>query len=59
MQNELGTKMESLQEGLDTNMDNIHEGLDCLLATQQSVKKMLSGLENESFGKCEHEKPHI
>ena len=51
--------MESLQEGLGTKMDNIQEGLDCLQATQQSVKKMLSGLENESCGKCKHEKPHI
>ena len=56
--------MESLQEGLGTKMDNIQEGLDCLQARQQSVTKMLSGLENESFGKCKHkkllkQKPHL
>ena len=45
-------------------MDNIQVGLDSLQATQQSIEKMLSGLESKSFGKCKHEKlfkqkPHI
>ena len=56
LQEGLGTKMESLQEGLGTKMDNIQVGLDSLQATQQSVKKMLSGLKSKSCGKCKHEK---
>ena len=56
LQEGLGTKVETLHEGLGTKMDNIQVGLDSLQATQQSVKKMLSGLKSKSFGKCKHEK---
>ena len=55
----LGAKVESIQEVLDTKVNNIQVGLDSLQATQQSVKKMLSGLKSESCGKCKLEKPHI
>ena len=60
----LGTKIDNIQAGLGTKVDNIQVGLDSIQATQQSVKKMLSGLESESCGKCKHkkllkQKPHV
>lgn len=59
MQKRLGTRFDNLEEGLGTKVDSLQEGLsnkvDSLQATQQSIKKILSGLARESFGKCKHE----